>query len=154
MVKFALPTNAPAELSAEDLTRAREQARAKVEKEIRDKLFEAALEAAENEARLEAGLAPKSGPTKLEPEKVKVTLNLPESVTPVPALKIDTKLYYDRQTYDVSPSTAMQIHDMQARAWENDDRMSRGREKDRYKPKPVLIGADGSRSLYPQAMAR
>lgn len=148
-----MPFYATGVLSAEDMARAKEQARAAVQKELHDKLFKEALEEAEREARIEAGFAPKVGPTKLDEEKVSVMLNLPESVTPIPAIVIDGRAYYDGQVYKLPKSIALQLHEMQARAWENDDRMSRGREKDRRRPKPqVLNGATGRTAGAPLAL--
>jgi hypothetical protein len=127
-------------LSPEEWDKVREAARAKVAKEIHDKLFADALEEAEREERIARGLTPKTGPTKQDEPRYTITLNLPESVAPVPALSIDGRLWWDQQTYqNVPESVAMCIHEMQARAWENDDRMSRGREKDRKRPKPQII---------------
>jgi len=144
----------PVVLTADELATIRAEARKKVEKELRDKAFAKALEEAEREERIAAGLAPKTGPTKADEPKYTVVLDLPESVTPIPAIVIDGKAYYDRQVYrDVPESLAMQLHHMQAEAWVNDSRMSRGVEKDTRRPKPQVIdGKTGGQSGAPLAL--
>jgi len=140
-------------LTAADVQKAREAARAKVQKELYDAAFKQALDDAEREERIAAGLAPKEGPSKLDEPIMTVSVNLPESVTPLPALVIDGRPFYHGFNYDVRESQAMQINAMQAAAWVNDDRMLRGREHDKRRQKPQSIsGKTGAVTGAPLAL--
>jgi hypothetical protein len=134
-----LPFEATGVLTAADLAKAREAAHAKVQKELYDKAFKQALDDAEREARIAAGLSPLTGPTKPDEPMLRVTINVPESVTPLPAIVIDGRPFYHGFSYELRESQAMQLHAMQAAAWKNDDRMTRGVEHDMRRTKPQSI---------------
>jgi hypothetical protein len=133
----SMPSYATGVLSDEELEAIRAEARAKVQEERMAQLRKDAMRdalAAEREAQ---GVLQRSK----EPQ-VSIRLELPDSVTPFPAIVIDGRAYWENTTYQVPESTAIQLFHMQADQWRQDDRQ-RGHFLDFRRKKPQAITGRG-----------
>lgn len=149
------PNYIAAALSETELADIRETARKEILAEQHKELFAAELEKAKREARIKAGLADlNSRDGKYVGPRVTVRVSLPEGVTPIAAIIIDNRCFYDGATYANLPlPIAQQLNSMQWEAWKNQGRQD-GHWTDMKRRNPIAInGNSGSmRGLMPIAI--
>ena len=126
-------------LTDAEMAKIRASAREAVQKEQHDKLFKEALEKAKREARIEAGLVADPNATPEIP-LVPVTINLPDSITPLACLSTDGRNFWHGETYRVTHAVAMDLNARQWAAWVQDGRI-KGTWSDVNRPKPTAINA-------------
>jgi hypothetical protein len=105
-------------LTPDELDQVRAEARETVAQERRKAAMKAALDLALREERVAAGLEKADTAW----EKVEITLDLPDNITPHACLTVDGRAYWHGTPYTVTVDVARSLLDMQARAWENQSR--------------------------------
>lgn len=135
----ALGPQAELGLTSQELAEIREAAFAQVRTEQLKALKEAEMDRALRAARIEAGVARAAD---IEQPTVEVKLDLPDNITPIPALIISGKKYYDQTVYYVTPSVARDLLSMEQMAQNNAAR-EKGKWKDPRRQRRSQVSANG-----------